>query len=171
MMPSRWYNTSSTLPELLAAVSSHGKGKHMGWQSDWLYHLIFSEAAQLWAHAQKEGAGRFGPAPNRFYLQQCADVNWERLFCQPPILRVWAFDGTLPPVFVPTAPPPTPDRTVRGMFFVDGIVHFHITDDRKRVVWNHWLGRRYGRGKVLWIHGQGQDATLNKDPAFGEWVS
>ncbi len=143
----------------------------MGWQSDWLYRLIFDEVAKLWSQAQQEGAGRFGPAPDRFYIQQYADVDWEQLFCQLPVMRVWAFEGTTAPVLVTTLPFPTPDRAVRGMFFVDGVVQFHITNDRKRIVWNHWLGRRYGRGKVLRVHGQGQAATIDRDPAFGEWAS
>ena len=143
----------------------------MGCQSDWLYRLIFDEVTNLWSQAQQEGAGRFGPAHDRFYIQQYAGVQWEQLFCQPPVLRVWTFEGTTAPMLVPTPPYPTPDRTVRGMFFVDGVVQFHITDDRKRNVWNHWLGRRYGRGKVLRVQGQGHDAALERDPAFGEWVS
>jgi hypothetical protein len=77
----------------------------------------------------------------------------------------------MPPPLVPAVPTLVPDHTVRGMFFMDGIVQFFITDDRKRVVWNHWLGRRYGRGKVFRVVGQGSTATLEKDPEFGEWVS
>ena len=143
----------------------------MGWQSDWLYHLIFGEAAKLWTQAQKEGSGKFGPVPNRFYIQQCAGVDWGQLFCHPPILRVWTFDATTEPALIAAVPFPTPDRAVCGMFFVDGSVRFHIADDRKRVGWNHFLGPRYGRGKVFRVRGQGQTATLEQDPAFGEWVS
>jgi hypothetical protein len=143
----------------------------MGWQSDWLHRLIFDEVTNLWSQTQQEGAGRFGPAPERFYIQHYAGVDWEQLLCQPPVMRVWTFAGTTTPKLVLTPPFPTLDRTVRGMFFVDGVVQFHITDDRKQIVWNHWLGQRYGRGKVLRVHGQGQHATLERDPAFGEWVS
>jgi len=143
----------------------------MGWQSDWLYRLIFDEAAKLWTQAQKEGSGTFGPAPDRFYVQQCAAFDWQKLYCHPPILRVWSFDTTVWPALVAAIPFPTPDRAVRGMFFVDGSVQFHIADDRKRVGWNHILGPRYGRGKVFRVRGQGQTATLEQDPAFGEWVS
>jgi hypothetical protein len=147
------------------------QGTHMGWQTDWLYRLIFDEVTKLWTQAQQEGASRFGPAPDRFYIQQYAAVQWEQLVCQPPVTCIWTFAGTTAPVLVVTPSFPTPDRTVRGMFFIDGVVQFHITEDHKRIVWNHWLGRRYGRGNVLRVHGQGQQATLERDPAFGEWVS
>jgi len=143
----------------------------MQWRSDWLYHLIFDEVVRLWAQAQREGTGTFGPAPDRFYIQQCAAIDWKHLFLQEPILRLWLFQGTLPPILVSAVPPPVLDQTVRGMFFVDGTVQFCITADRKRVIWNHWLGRRYGRGKVFRVVGQGLTAQLEKDPEFGEWVS
>jgi hypothetical protein len=146
------------------------QGTPMGWQSDWLYSLIFDEAAKLWLQAQKEGSGKFGPAPDRFYIQQCADVDWEQIFCQPPILQVWSLEATSPPALV-VAPSSSPDHAVRGMFFRDGTVRFHIAGDRRRVAWNHFLGPRYGRGKVFRVHGQGQRATLEQDPTFGEWVS
>jgi len=143
----------------------------MGWQSDWLYRLIFDEVTKLWIQAQQEGAGKFGPAPDRFYIQQFAAVHWEQLVCQPPVTHVWSFEGTAAPMFVIPRPFPTPDQTARGMFFRNGVAQFHITENRQQIVWNHRLGRRYGRGKVLRVRGQGQQATLEGDPAFGEWVS
>jgi hypothetical protein len=179
-MPSKWYTTSKI------SLGPYGSGQDllfstryfvmrqgiaMGWQSDWLYRLIFDEAAKLWAQAQKEGSGTFGPAPERFYIQQCAAIAWEQLFCRPPILRVWSFDTTAPPALVTTLPFAAPDRTVRGMFYVDGSIQFCIADDRRRVAWNHVLGPRYGRGKVFRVRGQGKTATLEQDSAFGEWVS
>src|SRR5262245_45323306 len=114
----------------------------MRWQSDWLYQLIFDEVTSLWAQAQHEGAGKFGPPPDRFYIQQYADAQWEQLVCQPPVLRTWAFDGHSRPLLLPILPPPIPDRAIRGMFYVEGVILFHLTNDRKRIVWNHYLGRR-----------------------------
>ena len=71
------------------------QGTHMGWQSDWLYRLIFDEVTKLWSQAQQEGAGRFGPAPDRFYIQQYAAVrglasenSWHRFVENPPNTRM-----------------------------------------------------------------------------------
>jgi hypothetical protein len=143
----------------------------MGWQSDWLYRLIFDEVAILWAQARKDGAGTFGPSPDRFYVEECAAADWKELHCQPPVLRTWVFDGSIPPVLLTPSSVPPSDRTVRGMFFVDGMVQFHIGGNRNQIVWTHILGRRYGRGKVFRVQGQGQTATLERDRDFGEWVS
>ena len=44
------------------------KGISMGWQSDWLYNLIFDEVERIWKRALRDGRGQFGPAPTVFVI-------------------------------------------------------------------------------------------------------
>lgn len=143
----------------------------MRWKSDWLYNLVFNEVERLWTQVQKEGTGKFGFAPERFYVQQFENADWQELNCLPPIIRSWIFDGLVPTLLSNSSKPLAIDQTSRGMFFVSGTVHFHISNNRKEILWTYRLGRRYGRGMVFSVEGQGKASSLQRNASFGEWVS
>ena len=57
------------------------------------------------------------------------------------------------------------------MFFTHGVVRFHITADRKRIVFVYVLGPLYGRGRVFRVEGQGRTGCLEPDPDAKAWSS
>jgi hypothetical protein len=143
----------------------------VGWKSDWLYHIIFREVERVWAHTRREGEGTYGPAPDRFYIQQHSEyTSTSLLLCSGYILRLWSFDGS-EFTLLPHEKSGIYDTTIRGMFYIEGSIRFHITNDRKNVIWNAWFGPRYARGKAFCVIGQGKKATLEKATAFMEWIS
>jgi hypothetical protein len=142
----------------------------MGWQSDWLYGLIFQEVTRLWQQTRREGAGRYGPPPDCFYVAQYTDVSPDMIACRGTIIRLWHFDADTF-TLIPEGKTIIYNTTIRGMFYVHGSIKFYITPTRKYLYWNSFFGPRYGRGKVFRIVGQGATGMLEKDMQFGEWVS
>src|SRR5262245_35997634 len=65
----------------------------MGWRTDWLYHRIFDEVAQLWKRAQREGRGKFGPAPDSLVVRERSGADWEQVLCLAGVVRAWAYQG------------------------------------------------------------------------------
>jgi hypothetical protein len=61
----------------------------MGWQSDWLYQLIFDEVEKVWKRAKKEGEGRFGPAPVDLLISEMLEADWEESRCRGNAHRQW----------------------------------------------------------------------------------
>jgi hypothetical protein len=142
----------------------------MSWKSDWLYKLIFIEVEQLWSTAQKQGQGKFGPAPELLYIQQHTAFTENILLCSGAIACLWSYDGVVYQE-IPEGRTIIHNQTIQGMFFTHGSVRFHITPDRKTVVWNHFLGPRYGRGKAFDVKGQGRTGRLMQSTTYNEWIS
>jgi hypothetical protein len=139
----------------------------MGRQSDWLYELIFDEVEKVWEQANKEGAGRFGPAPSDLLISEMHDADWEESRCRGNPDRQWTYQGgqSLSPAEVSAID--VGER--RGMFYERGVVAFCIDSDRKRLVFSYILGPRYGRGMTFVVIGQGAKGRLS--PSGICWVS
>ena len=127
---------------------------------DWLYRLIFEEVADLPVSAQALGPV-FGSPPERLYIYHYAGFDWKQRQFQPPVLRAWSFEGTLPPT--PVALIPTSDQSVRGVFFREGTVKFYVSDDGEQIVWEHDLGPVYALAQVFNVCGHGDTAVLEQD--------
>ena len=142
----------------------------MGWQSDWLYQLVFDEVDRVWHRAIKDGAGRFGPAPTTLLISEMRDADWENARCRGDAHRQWTYQGGQPEL-VPLAEDGAVDvGEQRGMVYERAAVTFCIDCDRKRIVFNYTLGPRYGRGMVFAVIGQGAKGRLS--PTGGTmWVS
>lgn len=143
----------------------------MGWRTDWLYRLVFAEVARVWARAQKEGEGRYGPPPDFLLIQQRADADWDQAQCLGPVLREWMYGGA---DFEPRSPmdaDAVPPATRRGMFYDRGCVQFHITADRKKVLFTFQIGPLYGQGMVFRVRGQGKCGAIDQHPDAHGWIS
>src|SRR5262249_51269200 len=120
--------SSGELPEREAArlplwqFTKLGEVPVMGWQSDWLYQLIFEEVEKVWKRAKEEGVGQFGPPPSAFRISEMSDGIWEQVQCRGDARRRWLYQGG--------DPEPGVDGTdvgeQRGMFYERGIVEFFI---------------------------------------------
>jgi hypothetical protein len=146
----------------------------MGWRTDWLYLLVFREVESTWERAQRDACSSprlFALAPEAVVVQECAAMNFEAAYPQPPVSRQWRYAGTgfeeEPPGKLPE---PTRTRDDDG-FYRTGLVRFHITSDRKQVGFIVILGPLYGRGCVLKVQGQGKRARLVRDSRFNSWIS
>jgi hypothetical protein len=144
----------------------------MGWKTDWLYSLLFRQVEQIWKRVRREAARDpelFGPAPASLCVQECREMDWEQVYCLPPVLREWTCSG----VGMEERPPgelPQPVRTdPDGSFYRTGLVQFHIAPDRKRVGMVYVLGPHYGRGGVYRVCGQGSTGRLIAGP--NGWIS
>jgi hypothetical protein len=142
----------------------------MGWQSDWLYRLIFEQIAKIWETATREGAGPFGPPPNALLITETRDADWEHARCLGNPIRYWMYQGGEPEC-VPTVEVDTNPGQRQGMFYERGEVVFCIAADRNRVLFTYILGPRYGRGMILDVVGQGADGRLASSIASMLWVS
>lgn len=142
----------------------------MGWQTDWLYDLIFHEVERVWRRALREGRGKFGPAPSQFLIKEMCEADWESMRCKGEEHRKWRYSGGSPEHL------PAEDETreslgeQRGMFYEKGEIRFHVAPDRKRVLLTYTLGPRYGRGMALAVQGQGAKGKLVPSGGPG-WVS
>jgi hypothetical protein len=141
----------------------------MGWQSDWLYQLIFDEVERVWKRARKDGAGRFGPPSTAFLISEMPEADWEHIRCHGDAHRQWTYKGGDPEP-APCVVYDTDLGEQRGMFYERGVVEFFIDTDRKRVLFTYTLGPRYGRGMIFGVVGQGTKGRLT--PCAGPaWVS
>jgi len=148
----------------------------MGWKSDWLYGLIFSEVEALWKRALQEwktsrdNYKQPGDPPACFVVQQCANGDWQFPDYGDPVIRQWQYEGTdfrlltsndlrLPEV-----------AHNNRMFWRVGQVRFHIAASRKHVIFSYVIGPRYCRGSIFQVVGQGKRGKLK--PAAGPgWIS
>lgn len=148
--------------------------------ADWLDHLVFCEVERIWNQVISEERPN-DPAPSTLYVLHCANADWNRLVCYPPVVRAWLYDRTGQRTRI------SPDQTVggssltrilgnqehrRGRTFYDiGLLKFHIATDRQLLIIHYTVGPRYGAGWVARISGEGELAKLEKDPAFGIWAA
>src|SRR5690349_14404150 len=101
------------------------RGFGMGWQSDWLYELIFDEIATWWSKTNKEGKGELGPPPQYFLIQQCVTADSNGFVgCIDPVLTQWRFDNAGLQTMNATVGIPKQVLPKQGMFFEFGIVRF-----------------------------------------------
>jgi hypothetical protein len=142
----------------------------MGWQTDWLYQLVFDEVERVWQRAIKDGVARFGPAPKCLVISEMLEADWEESRCRGVANRQWTYQGGHPKLLSPCEGNATEFGEQRGMFYELGVVTFCIDADRKRLVFSYTLGPRYGRAMTFTVIGQGKNGRLA--PADGRlWVS
>ncbi|HEX4128833.1 MAG TPA: hypothetical protein VHZ24_02235 [Pirellulales bacterium] len=127
----------------------------MGWQSDWLYELIFHEVEIVREAATRHDA-KNGQPPNTCFVSEYTDADWERAMNQGSVKRSWILKRGEPIAESDTACNLGDDSEVDGVFFDKAFVTFHIATDRKRVVFVYFLGPRYARGRILAVQGQGK---------------
>ena len=162
----------------------------MGWKTDWLYKLIFMRIREIWDRARHESerfnqsaAVRVDPdrvqsLPKQLLIQQCANADLLRTICVEPIVRSWVYmgHGFEEQKDVPKDArrrcrvAPSEDEPLHNLF-TQGTVRFHISDDRKQVVFTYILGPLNGRGYVCDVIGQGSTGTLENSPNSIGWVS
>lgn len=140
----------------------------MGWQSDWLYQGIFHRIEALWHESYKDGAALGQQPPDRFVIEECATYTRNGPFCLPPAVRRWEYAGGVP-ILLPADSPIASSTSIRGVFHAEGRIGFHITADRRHVIWNHFLGPRYARALGFRVVGQGSQGRLDQDIACGSW--
>jgi hypothetical protein len=171
----------------------------MGWKTDWLYVLVFDLVRDLWNSmsrfaeqmTERNGSQPSQPPLDALLVYQCGEADLSRASCRKPILREWVFDGE---AFTERdseemADPINPHQKrsshhfavllaglpkpleVRGALFVQGMVCFYITADRKHVLFTYQIGPRFGRGSLYSVEGQGQSGRLTLERDAAGWVS
>jgi hypothetical protein len=93
-------------------------------------------------------------------VEETTDADWESAFCRGSIRRAWRLDAT---GWQPEDAEKEPFRAggeLRGMLWLVGLFRFHVTGDRKRVLFQYQVGPRYGRGMTLRVAGQGRRGRL-----------
>jgi hypothetical protein len=146
----------------------------MGWRTDWLYRLIFHQVELIWQQAQKEGMdSESNDSPSYLLVREHGEAACEEAYCLQPIVRVWHYDATglavLPNNEIQKES--LGSVSIRGMFYSSGLIDFHITEKRDRVVFTYVLGPRYGRGQVWEIKGQGASGKLVPAPNTVGWIA
>jgi hypothetical protein len=144
----------------------------MGWQSDWLFQLIFDEITLLRSKARQEAQGELGPPPRYFVIQQCANADWNGIVaCLDPVISQWRFDESGLQVMDISSELPSQTIPKQGMFFDVGIVRFCVASDRKHVTMTYILGPRYAAGNVFVVLGQGKTGKLSPSVEHRRWIS
>jgi hypothetical protein len=147
----------------------------MGWKTDWLYRLLFSEVARLWNRASKEAASSpegEESSPEAFLIREFTQGDTRNSRCLPPVRRQWIYRGeSFEEITNADAYKHTNDETIRGMFFTTSSIAFHITPDRKQVIFLYALGPRYGKGRVYLVHHQGSQGSLIPDQNAIGWIA
>ena len=96
----------------------------------------------------RSGDPQKGPPPDRLRIEEVGGADWEAARCVGPVRRVWTFG--------PEGLQARPEGEgavaecgeCRGMFWPEGLVRFHIADDRMRAVLEYVVGPLDGRGVV-----------------------
>lgn len=142
-------------------------GARVGWRTDWLYRLIFSEVESLWNRIRADREDGL-VTPEYLRIEEMNTARWEAAMCRGSVLKVWKYsdeglsDAT-------AMDEPLKRGAPHGRYWQVGLVRFHIAKDRKRVAFEHHLGPRYGRGRVFLVSGEGEAGSLVKTGT--EWVS
>lgn len=147
---------------------------------DWLDQLLFCEVERIRAQMDYEGRPD-DPSPSTLYVLDCANADWDRLACHPPVVRAWLYDCEGQRTVISPDPHDgssslarilANEEHVRGRMFYDvGVLRFHIAPERDLVMVNYTCGPRYGAGWVARVIGEGSTAELVRDPAYSEWAA
>ena len=141
----------------------------MGSRSDWLYRLIFEEAARVWDEVVRHALRTGQPAPEYLLIRETAGARWDTGWCAGEVRRSWRYrNGHLEPCRADENP--VESDVVHGHLYDVGAFAFHIAADRKRVLINYMLGPRYGRGNTYGVRGQGARGRLVDGEGAG-WIS
>ena len=153
----------------------------MGWRTDWLYRKVFSLIEAVWRQAHPEIdpdiPPQLGSPPNLFCVFEHESADTKEAFCSGTVKRAWRYDGT---EMVPVLPAQGDERLrlerrtpvpLGQMYFRTGVFRFHISEDRKRIVFEYLVGPQYGRGYAYTVHRQGRTGTFGSDPARSCWIS
>jgi hypothetical protein len=140
----------------------------MGWQSDWLYQLVFAEVGRVWADIAD--GSEFGPPPIALVVREMAEADWDGPHCAGEVRRQWLYRGGEPEPVPPQGESGADVGARRGMFYERGTVAFHVAPDRRRVLFTFTLGPRFGRGLILGVEGQGAGGRLCPGPG-PQWKS
>jgi hypothetical protein len=161
----------------------------MGWKTDWLYRLVFERVRDVWTegraysenyneHTQAAVYPELRQPPlERLIVVQFADAELSVPCCTGAVLRVWRYDSAgLVPL---PGEPPKPivverEQRIQGRrcnLFLQGVVSFYISPDRKHVVFTFALGPLYGRGYTYAVSGQGKMGRLSPAPDSVAWIS
>lgn len=139
----------------------------MGWQTDWLYQLVFQEVADIWQRSRNFNE-QLGAPPTSLRVYEFAQADWDGPHCRGKANRAWQYDETagLQPSEVIDEQQPT----IQGAMYDVGVVRFHIATSRKQVLFEYVLGPRYGRGHIFDVEGQGSRGELKRS-MNRQWVS
>ena len=139
----------------------------MGWQSDWLYQLIFKNIQQHWEQALMDGK-LIGPAPDYCIVSQFADLksvpyqdSYLMATSKGPVIKRWRLDRTgIHRITEADEKQLTIPYEGRGAFYRIGKISFCISCDRKIVAIKCNFGPRYGTSRVYKVQGQGKNSQL-----------
>jgi hypothetical protein len=155
----------------------------MGWQSDWLYRLIFRSAEESWTQVTRtrETHPNFGPFPEYLLLWQFSEVQIQpydgasakllRATLSGEVTRQWRIDTDGLRLQKEREVPLRRREPVRRVFHEVGFVGFYIHPNRKLVVLSHSLGPLWGRQGVYQVYGQGGRGTLVPHSDFVSFIS
>ena len=159
------FNASSARPAAELGRSAAGGAKTMasftlpGWRTDWLYALVLREAERMWT---------------RHIWQSVLVLEYddaEGAGCRGEIARSWLRDQAGFREITPAEREQlTAELRARSDLRV-ALMMFHITPDRQRVALSYHLGPLSGQGSRYLVRGTGDEATLERDPDGGFWVS
>ena len=146
----------------------------MGWQSDWLYQVIFKNIQKAWEEVLKDGQTEMGPAPDYCIVSQFSEfksVPWQSSLLMAtsagPIIKRWKLDSVgvdrITGAQVKEFEIPHKER---GAFYRVGKINFCISDDRRIVSIGCNFGPRYGTERVYRVQGQGKHGQLSGHPDF-----
>ncbi|QDU55848.1 hypothetical protein Pan181_20450 [Aeoliella mucimassa] len=60
----------------------------MGWKSDWLYQLVFSEIESVWQRAQRYDE-QLGPPPEEMRVREFREADWDGPHCKGQVSNQW----------------------------------------------------------------------------------
>jgi hypothetical protein len=140
----------------------------------WLYHSLFKEVQNLWNKVQQQAAeqhtARWCP-PTFFVIQECGEVDWEKVYTFPPLLREWTYEGVS---LREQTPSKKTDFVLTGddtVFYKEALIQFYVRSDHERVAFTTVLGPRYGIGYILVPCLQDGSKTLVKEDSKYGWKS
>lgn len=146
----------------------------MGWQSDWLYQLIFNNIQQHWEQVLKDVQCGLGPAPDYCLVSEFGSfksVTWQDSLLMASssgsVIKRWKLDGTgIQFITEAIQKELTIPHEECGAFYRVGQISFCISNDRKIVSIECNFGPRYGTSRVYKVEGQGKNGQLFGHPDF-----
>jgi hypothetical protein len=139
---------------------------HPDWQADWLYALVLRQADEAW--------GRCNRDPDRFGRRYVLIEEWpggRYTSSRGEVVRAWVRDeGGLRVIALPEHERLTFEID-RYPLYPSILMEFHILPDRRRVELGFREAALSGRGRVYLVRGEGENATLESDPAGWFWKS
>jgi hypothetical protein len=142
------------------------------WRTDWLYALIFARAEDSW----EEFCRTRNPDSEHWrygLIAEWSAADDDPHCCGMPV-RAWAWtrdDDGLNEISIRQYEQHMSEKKPEEPAYPFVQVAFHISPDRKHVVYSEHPGPKGGWGRRFIVDGEGESASLRPDPDAGGWIS